>query len=195
MEETVMTSSIKTLAVPTALVAALVVGLGFTRPAQDKIDTATPAALVATYGSLADAILAVKATEANLVRAMLDGGHAHAKALLAQAQAAIAAGKKDEAKVHIESLAALVAQLGAEGDNAVAGIRKRLLDGGHHHNAEGEKQGLYEPGYVIVTKSAKTNLLAASKAIAQVASAPDKAALDKAWASVDAAWAEISKAR
>ena len=190
-----MTSSIKTLAVPAALVAALVVGLGFTRPAQDKIDTATPPALVATYGSLADAILAVKATEANLVRAMLDGGHAHAKALLAQARAAIDAGKKDEAKVHIESLAALVAQLGAEGDNAVAGVRKRLLDGGHHHNAEGEKQGLYEPGYVIVTKAAKANLLAASKAIAQVASAPDKAALDKAWASVDTAWAEISKAR
>jgi hypothetical protein len=194
MEETVMTSSIKILAVPAVLVAVLVVGLGFA-PAQEKIDTATPAALVATYGSLADAILAVKATEANLVRAMLDGGHAHAQALLAQARAAIDAGKKDEAKAHIESLAALVAQLGAEGDNAIAGVRKRLLDGGHHHNAEGEKQGIYEPGYVIVTKSAKANLLAASKAIAQVASAPDKAALDKAWASVDTAWAEISKAR
>ncbi|HZJ72365.1 MAG TPA: hypothetical protein VFF36_15635 [Planctomycetota bacterium] len=190
-----MTSSIRTFSVPLAVVVALVAGFGFTRPAQDKIDTATPPALVASYNSLADAILAVKATEANLVRAMLDGGHAHAKALLAQAQAAIDAGKKDEAKLRIESLAALVAQLGAEGDNAVAGVRKRLLDGGHHHNAEGEKQGLYEPGYVIVTKTAKANLLAASKAIAQVASAPDKAALDKAWASVDSAWAEISKAR
>ena len=190
-----MTSPIRTFAVPLAVVVALVAGLAFTRPAQDKIDTATPAALVASYNSLADAILAVKATEANLVRAMLDGGHAHAQALLAQARAAIDAGKKDEAKARIESLAALVAQLGAEGDNAVAGVRKRLLDGGHHHNAEGEKQGLYEPGYVIVTKTAKANLLAASKAIAQVASAPDKAALDKAWASVDSAWAEISKAR
>lgn len=190
-----MTSSLRTFAVPLAVVVALVAGLGFTRPAQDKIDTSTPAALVATYNSLADAILAVKTTESNLVRAMLDSGHAHAKALLAQAQAAIDAGKKDEAKAHIEALAALVAQLGAEGDNSIAGVRKRLLDGGHHHHADGEAQGIYEPGYVIVTKTAKANLLAASKAIAQVASAPDKAALDKAWASVDSAWAEISKAR
>ena len=188
-----MTSSIRSVAVSACLAAALAAGLAFAPPAQHKADTATPAALVATYASLADAILAVKATEANLVRTMLDGGYAHAQALAAQARAAIDAGKKDEAKASLEALAALVAQLGAEGDNAIAGVRKRLLDGGHHHNAEGEKQGLYEPGYVIVTRAAKTELLAASKAIAQLASAPDRAGLDKAWTSVDAAWAGISK--
>ncbi len=35
-----------------------------------------------------------------------------------------------------------------EGDNAIAGIRKRLVEGGHHHNAAGEEQGIFEEGYV-----------------------------------------------
>jgi hypothetical protein len=190
-----MTSSIRVVALSVALCATLAVGLGFTPLADEKMSTDTPEALVDTYESLADAILAVKVTESNLVRSMLDGGYAHAKGLANQARAEIDAGKKDEAEDTLETLAAIVAQIGAEGDNAIAGVRKRLLEGGHHHNAEGEKQGIYEPGYVIVTRDAKTKLLDASKAIAQVADAPDKAQLDKAWASVDAAWSEISKSR
>jgi len=43
-----MTSPIRTIALPLAVVVALVAGLGFTRPTQDKIDTATPAATAAT---------------------------------------------------------------------------------------------------------------------------------------------------
>jgi hypothetical protein len=46
-----------------------------------------------------------------------------------------------------------------EGDNAVGGIRNRLLEGGHHHNAEGEAKGIYEAGYVIVTVAAKKSAL------------------------------------
>ena len=175
------------------LVSVFAAGASWTA-ATARVEAATPATLVATYGSLADGILAVKHTEASLVAAILEQGYKQAGAASERAKAALAGGAA-KAKADLEETAALVAQLATEGDNAVAGVRKRLLDGGHHHNAEGEKQGLYEPGYVIVTKTAKANLLAASKAIAQVASAPDKAALDKAWASVDSAWAEISKAR
>ncbi|MHC4956313.1 MAG: hypothetical protein ACYTGZ_20925 [Planctomycetota bacterium] len=124
----------------------------------------TPKSMAATYSSLADAILAVKKTEANFVRGLLDG-HMHG------AQAYFMA--KD-----YEKAAAEMALFGNEGDNAVAGVRKRLLEGGHHHNAEGEAKGIYEPGYVIVTKKAKQQILAASSALR---SASDDAGRKAAW--------------
>ncbi|MHC4971898.1 MAG: hypothetical protein ACYTG3_06170 [Planctomycetota bacterium] len=111
----------------------------------------TPKNSVAAYDSLADAILAVKRTEANFVRSLLDG-HRHGAAAYMRA--------KD-----YERAAAEMALFGNEGDNAIGGVRKRLLEGGHHHNAEGEAKGIYEPGYVVVTKKAKQAALAASTAL------------------------------
>jgi hypothetical protein len=124
----------------------------------------TPAPMVDTYDSLADAILAVKATEANFVRGMLDG-HRHGAHSYFMA--------KD-----YEKAAAEMALFANEGDNAIAGVRKRLLEGGHHHNADGEAKGIYEPGYVIVTKKAKQQILAASSALR---AAKDDAARKAAW--------------
>jgi hypothetical protein len=67
-----------------------------------------------------------------------------------------------------------------EGDNAVGGVRKRLLEGGHHHNAEGEAKGIYEPGYVIVTVAQKkTALDAVAELRAATTDAARKAAMDK----------------
>jgi hypothetical protein len=145
-------------------------------------DTATPAQLVASYDSLADAILAVKTTEANLVRAILAGTYAHAQTAAERAKAALSAGDAAKARPELETLATLVGQLATEGDNSVAGVRKRLLEGGHHHNAEGEAQGIYDEGYVIITKAAKKTLLDSSKAIA---GAKDGPALSAAWAPVE----------
>ena len=108
----------------------------------------TPAPMVATYGALADAILAVKRTEANFVRSLLDG-HYHA--------AASYSGRGD-----FQKAAAEMALFANEGDNAIGGVRKRLLEGGHHHNAEGESKGIYEPGYVIITREAKEKALGLS---------------------------------
>jgi len=125
---------------------------------------ATPKPTVACYSSLADAILALKTTEEEFVRSMLD----------AHFQAARAAR---DMKQH-EQAAAEMALFGNEGDNAIGGVRKKLLDGGQHHNAEGEAQGVYEPGYVLVTKKAKEGMLAAATAMR---SAKDDAARDKAW--------------
>ena len=124
----------------------------------------TPKSMAATYSSLADAILAVKKTEANFVRSLLNG-HAHG------AKAYFMAGEYDKS-------AAEMALFANEGDNAVAGVRKRLLEGGHHHNAEGEAKGIYEPGFVIVTKKAKMAILAASAAMR---TAKDGAARKAAW--------------
>ena len=101
----------------------------------------TPKDMVATYDALADGILALKRAEAGFVRSILDG-HRHG------AEAHFKAGDMGRA-------AAEMALWANEGDNAVGGIRKRLVEGGHHHNADGEAKGIYEPGYVIVTKKAK----------------------------------------
>jgi hypothetical protein len=107
--------------------------------------------MVSAYDALADAILSVRATEAGLVTALLDG---HRRA----AQVALTAGEYEVAAGHM----ALFAN---EGDNAVGGIRKRLVEGGHHHNAAGEANGVYESGYVVVTKEAKKKLLATSQTL------------------------------
>jgi len=124
----------------------------------------TPESLVTTYDSLADAILALHGAEEGLVRSILVR---HDQA----AKAAMEAGQYEDAAAHM----ALFAN---EGDNAVAGIRKRLVEGGHHHHAEEEADGIYEEGFVIVTRAAKDQLLAASSALRR---AGDDAARQAAW--------------
>lgn len=124
----------------------------------------TPKDMVATYETLADAILAVRKTEENFIRALLDG-HRHA------AEAMFKHGDAAEA-------AAAMALWANEGDNAVGGVRKKLLEGGHHHNAAGEAQGIYEPGFVVVTREAKKAALDASAALQKAANDEEK---KKAW--------------
>jgi len=125
----------------------------------------TPPSLVAAYDSLADSILAVRAAEEDLVRALLDGHRHAAEALMKQGD--------------WEGVAAQIALFANEGDNAVAGVRKRLVEGGHHHNSAGEEQGIYEEGYVVVTRQAKKQILDLSATIRR---AEDDATRQKAWA-------------
>jgi hypothetical protein len=120
----------------------------------------TPRDLVAAYSSLADTILAAKRTEELLVRSVL-AGHRHG------AEAYFRAGQ-------FEKAAAEIALFANEGDNAVAGVRKRLIDAGHHHHAEGEKDGTFEAGYVVVTKAAKAKALAASAALRRAKSPEER---------------------
>jgi len=151
------------------------------KPAQVRPlpEAATPPELVATYSNLADSILATKAAEASLVRSIVAMTFRHAEGLMARIEDKLQEGKK--ARREIETLADLVAQLGNEGDASVAGIRKRLLDAGHHHHAGGEEQGIYDEGFVIVTKKARKALLEVAKKIGQMASAPDAPMLTEAW--------------
>ena len=125
-------------------------------------ETSRPA--VDTYGAIADSILSTKAAEKGIVKTILDG-HMHA--------AAGAMKRGDH-----EAVAANMALFANEGDNAIGGIRKRLLEGGHHHNAEGEAKGIYEPGYVVVTKEAKAKCLAASAAYKKATTDAER---KKAW--------------
>jgi hypothetical protein len=131
-------------------------------------ETAKP--LADTYTTLADTILGAKHTEKHLVTAILNH---HATA----AHSAFAAGQWEEAAAHMALWA-------SEGDNAVGGVRKRLLEGGHHHNAEGEAQGIYEPGFVVVTIKAKQGALGASRALLE---AKDEANRKAALATFEAA--------
>jgi len=157
---------------------------------------ATPPEMVASYDALADVILAARKAERRIVHSLLAASYGHAQSELARARGALKAGDAASARAATENLAAAVGQIGTEGDNAVAGVRKRLLEGGHHANAEGEAQGLYDEGYVVVTKSAKQAFLDASKAIAMLARDPNAEALDAEWKKVEAAWSKhIASAR
>ena len=167
---------------------ALVIGTPSVAPAQART-SGTPAEMVAAYDALADTILGANKAEDRLVRSILAAAHGHAQAELGRARQALKAGDAATARTAVENVAAAVGQIGTEGDNAVAGVRKRLLEGGHHHNAAGEAQGIYDEGYVVVTKAAKQAFLESSRAIAMLAHEPKADALDAEWRKVETAWA------
>jgi len=175
------------------LVGAAVVCAGLAHASQHGMDAKTPAPLVETYGSLADAILATKKAEWNLIHTILASTYEHAQGTYSKAAESLQAGK--DARAQIEALAELVAQLGNEGDASIAAIRKRLVEGGHHHNAKGEEQGIYEEGFVIVTREAKKQFLAVAGAIGKLAAKPDAAALKAEWSKVEKEFAKLHEAR
>jgi len=179
-----------------ALVALVVaVSFGFAPGEREGMSTKTPAEFVATYGTLADAILGVEKTERNLVRSILATAYGHAEGIAARLRESLKGGEAEKAKKGFEDLATLVAQLSTEGDNAVGSVRKRLLEGGHHSNAEGEAKGIFEEGYVVVTRVAKKSFLDSSRAIAQMARNPSADGLEAEWKKVVATYAEIMKAK
>jgi len=130
----------------------------------------TPAPMAACYDSLADSILAIKQTEANFVRSLLDGHFHAAKAYMDRGDTARAAAE--------------MALFANEGDNAIGGVRKRLLEGGHHHHADGEAKGIYEPGFVVVTRKAKQEALAASAALQQAKTDDERKQVWETFASI-----------
>jgi hypothetical protein len=169
-------------------------GLALGAPARaDESPSGTPLEMVATYNALADAILAVKNTEDALVRTILGATYAHAGVDLGRARAAIKANDAKGSQAALENLASEVATIASEGDAAVGAVRKRLLEGGHHHHADGEAKGIYDPGFVVVTRAAHQQLLDASRAIGQLARAPKADALEAEWGKVQSAWNGLMK--
>ncbi len=134
----------------------------------------TPDSLAAAYDSLADSILALRAAESGFVLAILDDHYRGAK--------------RSMAREEYDRTAAEMALFATEGDNAVAGIRKRLVEGGHHHNADDGEGGTYETGFVVVTRKAKKKLLEASAAMRQATTGDARTA---AWADFDAIAAKL----
>src|SRR5262249_52410490 len=117
---------------PLLFVTAAVASVGLLAPQQ------TPKSMASAYGALADTSLAANRTETEFIRSLLAVHYRGAEAFAKAGDA--------------EHSAAEMALFASEGDNQIGGVRKRLLDGGHHHNAEGEAQGIFEQGYVIVKK-------------------------------------------
>jgi len=74
--------------------------------------------------------------------------------------------------------AAEMALFGNEGDNAIGGIRKKLVEGGHHHHSDGEAKGVYEPGFVIIKRETKQKVL---KTVAAYKQAKSEQEREKAW--------------
>jgi len=179
---------------PALACAVIVAGLAFgsARAASGEMSASTPPELVSTYGSLADTILGAKQTEKDLVHSILAMTYRHAEATMMRAKGMMTAGK--DCKAELEMLAGLVSQIGNEGDAKVAAIRKRLVEGGHHHNAAGEQQGLYDEGFVVVTRAAKKVFLDAAGRIGKMAASPDAAALDAAWQTVSKQYKELEGA-
>ncbi len=155
------------------------------------IDAATPPEMVAAYDALADAILGSKNAETHLVHSILAATYRHAEAVARGAVSKVEAGQ--DAKADLEKLAALVSQLGNEGDASVAAIRKRLVEGGHHHHSSAEEQKIYDTGFVIVTKAAKKEFLAAAQEIGKMAGAPKLQALRENWEKVSKVYADLVK--
>ncbi|UCF38286.1 MAG: hypothetical protein JSU96_05395 [Acidobacteriota bacterium] len=157
--------------------------------AQEQSEPRTPVELVATYEALADTILAADRAEEDLVKGILATTYGHAQAARRQAEAKIAAG--EDSRSALEALAAYVSQLGNEGDSAVAGVRKRLVEGGHHHNAKGEEEGIYDEGFVIVTKAAKKVFLDAATEIGRSSREPSVEKLNAAWSKVEKEYKDL----
>lgn len=134
----------------------------------------TPGSLAQSYSSLADAMIAMKQAEADLVRSVLDHHRRAADAAMQRGDAAAAAAE--------------MALFANEGDNTIGGIRKRLVDAGHHHHAGGDAQAVYETGYVIVTIAAKQEILAASAALRQASSDSERR---QAWDRFETAATEL----
>lgn len=66
---------------------------------------------------------------------------------------------------------------------------KQGPEGSHHSDAD-SKLG-YEPGCVVVTRSAKKEFLEASHALAQLSTAPSADAIEKEWSKVQTTWAAL----
>ncbi|MCP4204647.1 MAG: hypothetical protein GY769_22285 [bacterium] len=129
----------------------------------------SPTSMAEAYDALADSILALRAAEDGFVRVVLDDHYRGAKRSMARGE--------------FERAAAEMALFATEGDNAIAGIRKKLVEGGHHHNADDGEDGEYETGFVVVTRKAKKKILAVSAAMRQAGTDEERQA---AWNDFDA---------
>src|SRR5688572_22115018 len=136
-------------------------------PAIGKASPPDPVAeLAAVYNAIADSILAANDSEAAVVRAILKAERD--AALAALERAASKAGTADD----MRTAADRIGDFATEGGAAVEPIRNRLLQGGHHHNADDTgPEAVYDEGYVVITRKLKQEALDLAKRSAKAAEA------------------------
>ena len=114
----------------------------------------TPPEMVTAYDALADAILGANNAERKPVIALLTATYGHAQSELRARATGLEDQRRQRPRSHREPGHG-VRQLGTEGDNAVAGVRKRLSRRKAPRQRHRRGPGHYDKGYVIVTKVAK----------------------------------------
>jgi hypothetical protein len=132
----------------------------------------------ATYEHLATAIIAIEATEDELVKSILLGYHAAAQGHL-RAASADAPGRK----AHLEAAAAEIANITNEGDKSIQAVRQRLSKAGHTHNTD----AVTKEDYMLIDSKEKKALLGLSQRVGRMggdASAADIKAVQEELATV-----------
>lgn len=124
----------------------------------------TSGAMVESYDALVENVLALRRLESGFVGALLDGHRRAAEDLM----------RREE----FERAAAEMTRFANEGDDAIAGIRQRLIEAGHRYHADADRQSRYEPGFVIVTREARQSILAAAAALVEASTDEQR---QKAW--------------
>lgn len=165
--------------VPVAILGAGLIGFQSARsqapPGRAQADDTAARSAAATYEHLASAIIAIEATEDELVRSILIGYHS-------AAQGHLKAAIRDEAgrAGHLEAAAAEVANIANEGDKRIQSIRQRLAKAGHTHNTDVETKG----DYMFVTNREKKGLLDLASKIGRTTDKADVEALSTQLASL-----------
>ena len=140
-------------------------------PTHDATETMDRSA-AATYEHLAAAIIAIEATEDELVKSILLGYDAAARGRL---KAAVA--DQPGRRAHLEAAATLIADIASEGDKRIQAVRQRLSKAGHTHNTDADTK----EDYLFINSKEKKALLELAKRVGQMgenSSADDIKAVD-----------------
>jgi hypothetical protein len=127
-------------------------------PAHDAAETMDRSA-AATYEHLATAIIAIEATEDELVKSILLGYDAAARGRL-KAAVADQAGRR----AHLEAAATLIADIANEGDKRIQAVRQRLSKAGHTHNTDADTK----EDYLFINSKEKKALIELAKRVGQM---------------------------
>jgi hypothetical protein len=127
-------------------------------PAHNSNETMDRSA-AATYEHLATAIIAIEATEDELVKSILLGYNAAAQARLKAAIADVA-GRRS----HLEAAATEIADIANEGDKRIQAVRQRLSKAGHTHNTDADTK----EDYLFINSKEKKALLELAKRVGQM---------------------------
>jgi hypothetical protein len=125
--------------------------------AKSAADTMDQSA-AATYEHLATAIIAIEATEDELVKSILLGysaaAHGHLKAAIAD----------EPPRAHLEAAATLIADIANEGDKRIQAVRQRLSKAGHTHNTDADTK----EDYMLINSKEKKTLVELAKRVGQM---------------------------
>lgn len=113
-----------------------------------------------TYEHLANAIIAIRQTEDDLVRGILLHNLVMAQRHLDEAMET----RGTDRTRNLEAAAEAITDIANEGDKQVQAIRQRLLKSGHHHHTDADT----EDDYIFVDSKEKQALLALAMGISKI---------------------------